>query len=469
MDIAAQPGNLRIGLLLPVADLYHRLWSDIDEVLERLGRQVAGVFREAGLDVLCSPVVSLDQQVEGACGEFAAKGVDLLLVALAPYCPSGVLKPALVESRLPVLLWPMQSIQELEGGKYDADSVKLNHGVHGIQDLANVLGKTAKSFGVIHGHHAQAEFVARIRLWAQAGRIIQSMQNAHPVQVGGHFEHMLDLQVGQDDFVRRLRITPMVVSTPEFARQLAEVTPAEVSDRVALYRQVFRVGSDVDDLLLGKTARGETALRTVLARANSRACGLNFLELCNDERVADGLHVGASMLMNDGLGYAAEGDWVTALLVWGMQQGFEAASFSEIFSVGYADNRLLLKHWGEGNFALAREKPWLRASRFTDRCTAEFAIVDFEFEPGPVTLVNLNSTADGQGQLMSIVGEIAEDHLPKIDGPRGLFKPAGGDVIGLLTEYAYAGGSHHMAVVRGTPVDVLENVCRLAGWSYRRM
>jgi len=304
-------------------------------------------------------------------------------------------------------------------------------------------------------------------LWARAGRILRAMQDARPVQVGGHFEHMLDLQVGEDEFLRRMGVRPTAVSTSEFAAQMARTTPADVGECAERYRRTFEIGSNVGDSLLEKTAKGEAALRALLSRVGSRACGLNFLQLCNDEHVADGLHVAASMLMQEGLGYAGEGDWVTAVLVRGMQQGFGLASFTEIFSIGYADNRLLLKHWGEGNFAMARARPRLLASRFADRGTAEFAIADFEFEPGPATLVNLNSTADERGQLVSIAGAVAEDHLPKIDGPRCVFKPAANDVSQLLTGYAYLGGSHHLALIRGAPTDALEKVCRLAGWSYR--
>jgi L-arabinose isomerase len=458
---------LRIGILLPVADLYHRLWSDIDEALERLAARVAERLRGDDLEVFCSPAVSVPQDVETACNDLAGKGVDLLLVALGPYCPSGVLVPALVELRVPVLLWPMQSIARLEPQEYDAETVKLNHGVHAVQDLANVLGKSAKPFGVIHGHHEHPDFLCRLKVWAQAGRIVCSMQNANPVQVGGHFEHMLDLQVGEDQFVRRMDVLPEVVSASEFADLTAAVTEEQTAECVERYRRTFEMGSNAQGPLLAKTARGEVALRGLLEQMESHACGLNFLELCNEERIADGLHVAASMLMSEGLGYAGEGDWVTAVLVRGMQQGFGVASFSEIFSIGYDDNRLLLKHWGEGNFALARAQPRLLASTFTDRCSAEFAIVDFEFEPGPATLVNLNSAADGRGQLVSISGRIDEEHLPKIDGPRGVFKPDRDSVSDLLTEYAYAGGSHHLALVKGAPVDVLEKVCRLAGWSYR--
>ncbi len=467
--MTTQADRLRIGILPPVADLYHRLWSDIDFALQRLADGVAGRLRNAGLDVLCSSAVSVPEQVAAAGADFDKNGVDLILVAFAPYCPSGVLAPALVQSRIPVLLWPMQNVLQLEPQEYDAEAIKLNHGVHAVQDLANVLGKTAKPFGVIHGHHEQPDFLSRLMSWVRAGRIVRSMQDANPVQVGGHFEHMLDLQVGEDEFVRRLGVVPEVVSTAEFAELTAGVADGQTSEYVERYRRTFEVGSDLGAMLLTKTARGEIALRGLLEHVDSYACGLNFLELCNDRRVADGLHVAASLLMSEGLGYAGEGDWVTAMLVRGMQQGFGIASFSEVFSIGHEDNRLLLKHWGEGNFAMARARPRLLASRFTDRGTAEFAIVDFEFEPGPATLVNLNSSAAGTGQLVSISGRITEDHLPKIDGPRAVFQPDCEDVNSLLTEYAYAGGSHHLALVRGAPVDVLDNVCRLAGWSYRRL
>lgn len=469
MDMTAQTRRLRIGILLPVADLYHRLWPDIDDVLERLANQVAGTLGEADLDVHCSPAASTAAQVAKACEDLAGKEVDLVLVAFAPYCPSGVLAPALAGSRTPVLLWPMQSMLTLDPEDYDAETIKLNHGVHAVQDLANVLGKTGKPFGVIHGHHEQADFIARLRLWAQAGRIIYSMQTSNPVQVGGHFEDMLDLQIGEARFLSELGLKPHRVSAAEFAELTKDVAQGRIDTRVEHYQRTFQIGPGVSDLLLEKTARGDVALRALLGREMSLACGLNFLELCNDRRVADGLHVAASMLMSDGAGYAGEGDWVTAVLVRGMQQGLGVASFSEVFSIGYADNRLVLKHWGEGNFRMARGEPRLLASRFIDRCAADFAIVDFEFTPGPATLVNLNSTAGGKGQLISISGTITEDHLPKIDGPRGVFRPEQGDVRNLLTEYAYAGGSHHLALVREAPVEVLARVCRLAGWSYVRL
>ena len=255
----------------------------------------------------------------------------------------------------------------------------------------------------------------------------------------------------------------------ECCHLLANTDERQVTQCVGRYREIFDIAEDVDEGLLTKAAKGEVAVRSAMLHQKSSACGLNFLELCNDKRIADGLHVAASMLMKDGFGYAGEGDWVTAGFVYALQQGFGTASFTEIFSVGYADNQLVLKHWGEGNFAMARAKPRLIYSKFTDKNTAEFIAVDFEFETGDATIVNLNSTPDGRGQVISITGRITEDNLPKASGPRAVFKPTADDVREVLNEYAYAGGSHHSALVKGDCTKVLEKVCRLSGWSYIKL
>ena len=101
MTSPAEP--LRVGILVPVADLYHRLWSDIDEAVGHLAHHVADRLRSADLSVFCSHPVSVPPQVEAACGDLGVKGIDLLVVAMAPYCPSGVLAPALRPAACPAV------------------------------------------------------------------------------------------------------------------------------------------------------------------------------------------------------------------------------------------------------------------------------------------------------------------------------------------------------------------------------
>lgn len=458
--------NIHIGILPGMADLYNRLCPELGKDLMKFFNQEAANLKADGIEFTLSPLVCTREQVKVECEKLLNKDVDLIVIALAPYCPSGTLAPSLLKINTPILLWPTQTMFKLEPEKYDNTTILMNHGVHAVQDLANTLRKNNKNFGVIHGHWKQNDFKEELANWAKAAKAIRSMQKANPAQIGGHFEDMLDLQIGSDTFIDRLGIKHKEISLDEYYKIWINVKDEQIEECIKAYRATFEIGDDLENDILSKAARGEISLRAVMEEYNSSAFGLNFLELCNETRIAEPLHVAGSVLMSEGFGYAAEGDWVTATFVYAMQQVFGIASFSEMFSVGYADNRLVLKHWGEGNFAISRQKPKLLSSEFVDINKTEFVIVDFEFEPGQITLLNINSTPDGCGQIITITGEITTDNLPKASGPRAVFKPDCEDVRKLLTDYAYNGGSHHLALVKANGTVVAEKICRLAGWKH---
>ena len=459
----------KVGILAAYADLYNRLCPGIKENLKQIFNMMLADFIVEGIDFVLSDVVSTQSQIERECKILIHQDIDLLIVALAPYCPSGALAPSLVSIDVPVVLWPAQTMYRLDPEKYDTDTLNYNHGVHAVQDLANVLRKQGRNFGILHGHWEQEPFRKELRSWAQAGAALGALQKAHPVQIGGHFADMLDLQIGGEEFIARLNIRHTEISRSEFSEQMQSVSQQQVARCLESYQSLFTLDASVKRGILEKAARGEAALREIMEKYQSCAFGLNFLELCNDRTIAEPLHVAGSVLMSEGYGYAAEGDWVTAGFVYAMQQAFGCASFSEIFSVGYADHRLVLKHWGEGNFRMGRQKPKLLPSTFSDQNQCEFAIVDFEFEPGAVTLLNLNSTAGGRGQLIAMTGSVSPDSLPRTNGPRGIFQPDHPDVCEFLSRYARQGGSHHLALVKGDQTRTAEKICDVTGWKYIRI
>jgi L-arabinose isomerase len=458
---------LRIALVTPMADLYNRLWPDIGNSLYALAGRMAQALQVKGeLVVTCHQPISTIAQFSTLFQDLAQDELDLVIVALAPYCPSGVQIQALLETQLPLLLWPMQEILELKPDQYDNETIKLNHGVHAVQDLAGVLARHKRAFGVIHGHVQQADFRAAVYAWARAGHMRRTMQESGPLQLGGHFEQMLDLQIADATFVRDMGLAPTVISLDALADLIGSIDELTVQEHLMLYGSLFDVDPGVETDLLARTARGDIALHRLMEQHRSQTCAVNFLTLCNDARIGDGLHIAASRLMGSGGGYAGEGDWITAVLVYAMQQGFGCASFSEMFSVGYADNRILLKHWGEGNIRMALARPRMIRSQFIDQQKAEFAVADFEFAPGPAMLVNLSASPDGKGRIISVTGNITDDNLPRVEGPRAVFKPDTEDVRKLLNRYAYAGGTHHLALVYKPNPDVLEKLCLLSGWQY---
>jgi L-arabinose isomerase len=457
--------KIKVGFVPVMADLYNRLAPKLrGELADFCGTVKSYINTNTNLKFETSPVCCIKAEINQAIKDLEQNGFHLLVLGMVSYTPSGQIIEPLNDTKLPLLVWPAQPMLKLDPQKYDASTVMFNHGVHGAMDLCNVLIKKGRNFGVLHGHYQQDSALNELVEWARAGKAVSDMKNSNPANIGGHFEDMLDLRIGDDKFINKLGVKKCLISTAEFVNSAASISERKIADRVRFIRSKYEINEGLSNELLTKAVRHELAVRELLKKNNSQAVGINFMTLCNNPDISDALHLAACTLMEDGFGYAGEGDWVTAMLMRGMLSAGFDASFSEVFSVGYLDNRLVLRHWGEGNPLLARSKPILRASCCNDRNKAEFVVMDFEFAPGAATLVNLNSDSNGQGQIICIQGEIEDTRMPAVDGPRAVFNPHRPDVRELLTSYAYNGGSHHLVLVRGDCRNIVGRISKLTGW-----
>ena len=455
----------RVGVIPLMIGLYDRMLPDLREDLSEFSREIAVELHGRGMELLVTDLVSAEEEIQCALTQLTLKEVDLVVLCHMAYCPSGQILRALQGYNGSLLLWPAQSENRVSSESFDEKAMIRNHGVHGTQDLASVLTRQARPFAALHGFWKDPEFRQSLSLWARAGQALRAMRNSRPLQIAGHFPDMLDLQFDEAHFLGMLGVSCLRTDTDDLCRAARAVNKRDVRALVSQYKKEFILDPDVDEEILAKTGRHELALRRLVDERSSRALGINFLGLCNKPEVSDGLHVAVSRLMAEGIGYGGEGDWITAMLVRGFLAATGRASFSEMFAVDYEGNRVVLRHWGEGNLSMARTKPLLRTSVFKDAQEAQFGVVDFEFAPGKATVVNLCCEPEGQGRLIAIEGEVDDESLPKVDGPRSLFTPQGG-VQGLLDLYAENGGTHHLALVSGEGASLVRCMARLAGWSF---
>lgn len=457
----------KIAIVPVMAELYEKLFnaeaiSDLNKSIECNVNALKSDFYKFEI----SKVVTSAKQIAESVKYFEENSFELIVVFFGPYCASGVVYEGVKNCTLPLLLWPAQNIYEINYTTCIDRNINISHGVHAVQDLANILRKRGKKFGIIHGDVSQDQMKEKFVQWVKAASLMKAFVHSKPIQLGGSFQDMLDLQIEGDEFLRQMAVKPESINSEKLLNMAAKVTDEDTDDCIKIYRQLFDISDDVHLNLLEKSARYQIAIKSLMAQYDSHACGVNFLELCNDQRIADAMHVAASMLMADGEGYAAEGDWLTAAMVYACQCAFGIASFSEMFSVDYKNDRVLLKHWGEGNPLMAAKKPKIKNSMFRDHATSYFAVIDMEFAQGDATLVNLNSDIKGNGQLITVSGYICDEPLGSYNGVRSLFRPHGREISEVLDTYAYNGGSHHLVLVMGDAVSVISKLSKLTGWEY---
>ena len=109
-----QNQTFKIGLLVAYADLYNRLRSGIKEQLQQIVDSIIAELQKEDVHFVRSEAVCTRDQVKIECDKLIDQNIDVLFVSLAPYCPSGVLAPVLSTLNKPIVLWPTQTMYQLE-------------------------------------------------------------------------------------------------------------------------------------------------------------------------------------------------------------------------------------------------------------------------------------------------------------------------------------------------------------------
>jgi len=174
----------------------------------------------------------------------------------------------------------------------------------------------------------------------------------------------------------------------------------------------------------------------------------------------------ASKAMARGVGYAGEGDVLTAALTGALLPVFPETSFVEMFCPDWANNHIFISHMGEMNLNLAAEKPVLKEKDypFTD---ADNPIVAYgRFKGGEAVFVNLAPVKRNTFTFVLAPVEMlevpGEDRME--DSIHGWFKPKA-PVSEFLAQYSKHGGTHHAAIVYGDALYVLKNFAEIKGWA----
>ena len=165
-----------------------------------------------------------------------------------------------------------------------------------------------------------------------------------------------------------------------------------------------------------------------------------------------------SKAMGRGVGYAGEGDVLTAALVGALARTFAVVSFTEIFCADWTGGNLFLSHMGEISPALAGDVPRVTAKPFFSGGSLDPAILTCAVKPGPGVFVNL---APGPGDtfalILSPVEVLAENaalHPALRDVVRCWVRPPV-PVAEFLEAYSRAGGTHHSALVLGDRMEAI--------------
>lgn len=452
-----------IGLLPLYIKLYDDVSADKRPRIDSFYKQVAYEFEKRGLSVLTVPVCRIKDEFEAAVRSFEEGGADAIVTLHLAYSPSLESSEVLAKTSLPVIVCDTTPTYSYAPNQ-NPEELMYNHGIHGVQDMCNLLLRNGKGFVIETGHWEKSDVLDKVVMHARAAKMCSSMRTAKIGLIGKSFKGMGDFFVTPKELKETLGPEVVSLDTKFFAKMLSSVTEADILKEMKEDRELFAAKGGIDEDEHRRTVRVGLAVRSWIAAKGLTGFTFNFLDVNRAKGFETVPFLEASKQMASGVGYGGEGDVLTAALVGTLLQENPETSFSEMFCPDWEHDTLFLSHMGEMNYRLVEGKASLLHKDYGYSDTGEPVFVCGRFKPGDFVLVNLAPVSGGYRLILSPCAMLpvkGKDNMT--DSVHGWFKPPVG-VREFLKAYSEAGGTHHLAVSYGESVDKLVSFGRMMGF-----
>jgi L-arabinose isomerase len=453
----------RVGLLGLMLELYD-LYPDLKPKMARFAQELVeklSPFAEVDFPGVCNTRDQVSQAVQA----FEQAGCDLLIVVLLTYAPSHIALPALLQTSLPVLILNTQRLAAVTQDTRSQDTTE-NHGMHGVQDLGNVLLRSGRSYHMVTGHYQDDDVLRQVQEWCDAARMVRFVRNMRIGLMGYPMEGMGDFGLDHTALLAQTGIEIHQIAMKSVAERAKAAPAEEIEHQMEQDRRRFQIDASITPVEHEASSRIEWAMRQVLVEQGLHGFAAHFMAVSQEGWLDTLPFLAASKLLGEGYGFGGEGDVTSAAAVLMLRALAGAANFTEMFTMDPAGNAVLMMHMGEGNWRMARaDQPvhMLRSKLGLVDLRVDPLLLAFSLEPGAVTLLSLTTLADGKLRFIVTEGEVVDfPYVQDLGRPHFKFRP-NCDLGVFLTHYTMAGGSHHQGLAYGHWAGTIAKAAAILG------
>ncbi len=440
---------MKAGLLPLYVKLYDERVPHLRPRLEKFYEKITGILEARGIEIVTSPFCRLACEFEKTVRAFEDADVSCIITLHMAYSPSLECEKALTATQLPIIVMDTTETESF-GFMQDQDEILYNHGIHGVMDMCSVLHRNGKQYAICAGHYMDKSFIDRLCGYVKAAEAAKAFRGMTVGTAGGAFPGMGDFYVTEERLKKDFGINVVMLNEPTPEVRIDDI-PSEME---RLDRNLCKV-----------SVQAGAQLRQWLASIGAGAFTVNFLE-------AGGLFATMPFMeickcMADGIGYAGEGDVLTAALTGALMKGFGETSFVEIFCPDWEEGRLFLSHMGEMNLAL------------TDKSSVKLMEKDFPYADAPTPIaysarykagkavyINLAPKKDGY-TLFCCPVTMESCTSDNFDGTvRGWMRPDM-KLEDFLEVHSKIGATHHSVIVYGADSEQIAFFGRLLGFDIK--
>lgn len=454
---------VKIGLLPLYIALYDDHGSTSRQRLEPFYDILVQELESKDVQVVRSPFCRLSREFRNAVSHFEQAGADCIVTVHMAYSPSLECTEALSGTNLPVVVLDTTETEDF-GFLQQPAEINYCHGIHGVMDMCNLLRRSGKPYAIAAGHYRQSSVLDRVIGFAKAAAAARSLAGSKVGSIGGNFPGMGDFQISDSELADRFGVTVLHAEGRELQALKDAVTEDEIESEITADLAACSVLQPFSSESHRRTVRNCLAVRHWIERHRLTAFSVNFLEIRPESGLDIMPFMEACKALARGIGYAGEGDLLTAAVTGALLHSFPDTSFVEIFCPDWKGNALFISHFAEINYRLTSGKPELREIAYSYG-EAENPIVGSAcYRGGKAIFVNIFRDANRYHLLLAPVTVLEPEKDAFAGEVRGWLKPSM-PVADFLEAISLAGVTHHSSLVYGATLEQLAYFGEILGLS----
>lgn len=455
--------RLKAALLPLYLELYDTSFPEIRPGIDRFLREVTFRLESNGITVVKLPVCRMKKEFDQAVNKAETEDADAIITLHLAYSPSLESIEALTRTELPVIIMDTTPSYSF-GPQQSPDEIMYNHGIHGVQDLCNLLTRNHKYFLIEAGHMDHSDIIERITRHVISAKMVSVMKKGRTGRIGDSFSGMGDFVV-EPMALKATTGTSIVQAEP---KDIAEYLPDENDPMIEeeMKKDALRFDTyDIDPVLHRLSIKNGLALRKWIEYERLTAFTINFSNITPESGLSVMPFLEISKLLAKGIGYAGEGDVLTASFTGALFSVFRDVTFTEMFCPDWENNSIFLSHMGEMNLNLSANKPKLTVIPWKFSSATAPVIATACYKEGRAVLANLAPSGDHSYSLiLAPVTLLPEGTKTRFSNHiRGWMKP---DIPlpDFLKNFSQLAGTHHSALVYNGNPEIILDFGKMMGW-----
>ncbi|PYV73747.1 MAG: arabinose isomerase [Acidobacteria bacterium] len=457
-----------VGLFGIGLDTYWPQFEGLEQRLTGYTQVLADRLEKTGVRVINLGLVDSPEKAEAAGHSFRRHDVDLIFLYVTTYALSSTVLPVVRRAKVPVILLNLSPTAAINYKSFNqmGDRTRMTGEwlaycqACPVPEIANVFRRCRIPFFQVTGILENDPFAwNEISSWIEAGRVAHTMEHNRLGVMGHYYGGMLDVYSDLTQQCAYFGGHIEMLEVDELADLRRKISSAEVSSRVRYFRDTFDVQPDCLPAELERAARTSVALDRLVEihKLGSLAYYYEGVENSENEDAISSIILGTSLLTARGIPVADECEVKNAQAMKIMDCFGVGGSFTEYYAVDFDADVLLMGHDGPGHIAIAQGKTKVRPLNVYHGKVGRGLSVEMSVKHGPVTLLSVVQTADGQLKFLVAEGICEPGPILQIGNTNSRYRFSKG-AKNFMNAWNAEGPGHHCAIGIG---HISSKLCKL--------